>query len=86
MTTREEERAEREPRKGRVAAARDNTRTLAAAILGAVIAVFAVLNFDEVKVNWIVGSGQTPLILVIAASLAGGFVLGAILGRRGRGG
>ncbi|HEX2088268.1 MAG TPA: LapA family protein [Solirubrobacteraceae bacterium] len=71
---------QREP--GRAAAARDNARMLAAAILGGAGAVFAVLNLDEVEVNWIFGSGQTPLILVISVSLLLGFALGMLLARR----
>ena len=62
--------------------ARDNSRLLAIAILTGLIAVFAFLNFDEVEVNWIFGTGDTPLILVIALSLLVGFALGALMGRR----
>ena len=56
---------------------RDRARLIAAAILGGLLAVFAVLNFGDVKVNWIVTSGQTPLILVIVI----GFVLGIAVDR-----
>jgi uncharacterized integral membrane protein len=56
--------------------AKENRRLLAGLIIGAVAAVFAVLNLDEVEVNWIVGSSTTPLIVVIAVS----FVLGAAFG------
>lgn len=67
---------------GRAAAARDNSRILAVAILGGLGTVFAVVNRDEVEVNWIFGSGQTPLILVIVVSLLLGFLLGTLLARR----
>ena len=50
---------------------------LAAAILGALIAVFAVVNLNDVKVHWIFTTGQTPLIVVIALSV----VLGVIADR-----
>jgi uncharacterized integral membrane protein len=56
--------------------AKENRRALAGAIIGGVVAVFAVLNLDEVEVNWIVGTSETPLIIVIALS----FVLGAGFG------
>jgi uncharacterized integral membrane protein len=66
--------------------AKENRRALAGAIIGAIVAVFAVLNLDEVEVNWIVGSGSTPLILVIAVSFAlgAGFGWALSLARRKR--
>ena len=62
--------------------ARDNSRLLAVAILVGLVGVFAFLNLDEVEVNWIFGSGDTPLILVIAVSLLSGFALGSLMARR----
>ena len=56
--------------------AKENRRLLAGMVLGAVVAVFAVLNRDEVEVNWILGTWSTPLIIVIAIS----FLLGAATG------
>ncbi len=47
--------------------------------------LFAAVNFDEVGVNWIVGSFQTPLIIVIAISFVLGAGVGALAARRGRG-
>jgi uncharacterized integral membrane protein len=44
------------------------SRTVAAAVLGGLAAVFAVLNRDDVEVNWILGTWSTPLIIVIAVS------------------
>ncbi len=44
-------------------------------ILAILIVVFAVLNVDDVKVHWIVGSGRAPLIIVIVISLLVGIVL-----------
>jgi uncharacterized integral membrane protein len=61
-----------------------SARTAAAAILGAVAAVFAVINLDEVKVDWLVGSAQTPLILVIVLSMLLGAGLDRLLVRRAR--
>ena len=45
-------------------------------------ATFAVLNLDEVGVNWIVGTWRTPLIIVIAVALLVGAALGFLVGRR----
>jgi uncharacterized integral membrane protein len=61
--------------------AKENRRLVAGAILGAVVSVFAVLNLDDVDVNWIVGSGSTPLIVVIAVSFAAGLALGYLTRR-----
>jgi uncharacterized integral membrane protein len=43
-------------------------RIAAACVLGALAAAFAILNTDEVEVNWILGSWSTPLIIVIVVS------------------
>ena len=44
-------------------------------VLAILITLFAVFNLDEVKVNWIFGSGKAPLIIVIVISLLVGIVL-----------
>jgi uncharacterized integral membrane protein len=61
---------------------RDRARTVAGFGLGALVALFAVLNLDEVKVSWIVGTQETPLIIVIALSVVVGAALGWLLARR----
>ena len=43
---------------------------------------FAVLNLDEVEVNWILGTWETPLIIVIAISMVIGAGLGYLATRR----
>jgi uncharacterized integral membrane protein len=68
----------RRPARGR----RAQARTIAAMGLGALGAAFAVLNVDEVDVNWILGTWSTPLIIVIALSMLVGAALGFLLGRR----
>jgi uncharacterized integral membrane protein len=50
--------------------------------LAILITLFAVLNVDEVKVHWIVGSGHAPLIIVIVISLFVGAVLARFAARR----
>ena len=62
--------------------ARDNSRLLAMAVLGGLGILFAVLNLDEVEVNWIFGTASTPLILVIVLCLLAGFALGVLMTRR----
>jgi len=61
---------------------RESSRTGALVVLGILITLFAVFNVKQVKVNWIVGSGRAPLILVIVASVLIGMVLGHFAERR----
>jgi uncharacterized integral membrane protein len=63
---------------------RETARTGALVVLAILITLFAVLNLDEVKVHWVVGSGRAPLIIVIVISLLVGIVLTHFAGRRGR--
>jgi uncharacterized integral membrane protein len=60
----------------------EQTRTAVLVILSILITLFAVLNLKEVRVNWIVGSGHAPLIIVIAISLLVGIVLAHFAQRR----
>jgi uncharacterized integral membrane protein len=53
-----------------------------AAVLGGLAVAFALLNLNRVDVNWILGTWNTPLILVIAVSLLVGAVLGVAISRR----
>jgi uncharacterized integral membrane protein len=50
---------------------------IAIGIIGALIAVFAIVNLNQVRVHWIVTTGQTPLILVIGVA----FLLGILVDR-----
>lgn len=61
---------------------REQTRTGALVVLAVLITLFAVFNFDEVKVHWIFGSGRAPLIIVIVISLLVGVVLTYFAERR----
>lgn len=58
---------------------KERNRRIAALVVGVLIVVFALVNTDKVKVDWIVTSSSTPLIVVIAVSfllgLAGGYLL-----------
>jgi uncharacterized integral membrane protein len=56
-------------------------RQIAALVLAAVGIAFAALNLDEVKVNWVLGTWRTPLIIVIALSLVIGAGLGLLIAR-----
>ena len=57
-------------------------RQIAVVVLAGLGIAFAVANLDEVKVNWVLGTWQTPLIVVIALSMVIGAGLGFLAARR----
>lgn len=59
-------------------------RTALWVVLAVLITLFAVFNVDSVKVHWIFGSSEVPLIVVIVVSLLVGVVLTHIADRRAR--
>ena len=61
---------------------RERARTGALVILAVLITLFAVFNLDTVKVNWVFGTDQAPLIIVIVISLLVGIVLTHFAERR----
>jgi len=76
--------ATREHKAERRGAHRERTRAIAMILLAILITVFAVLNLSDVKVNWIIGSGHAPLIVVIVISLLVGIFLTYIANRANR--
>jgi uncharacterized integral membrane protein len=58
------------------------TRQVAGFALLGFAVLFAAVNLDEVSVNWVVATWDTPLIIVIAVSLVTGAGLGFLAGRR----
>jgi uncharacterized integral membrane protein len=54
---------------------REQRRMAVQLVLAVLITLFAVLNVNKVEVDWIVGSGHAPLIIVIAISLLVGILL-----------
>ena len=61
---------------------REVARTTGFVVLGVLITLFAVLNTDKVKVHWIFGTDEAPLIIVIVVSLLVGIVLTYLVDRR----
>jgi uncharacterized integral membrane protein len=57
-------------------------RQIGALVLAGAGIAFAVANLDEVKVNWLLGTWRTPLIVVIALSMVVGAALGFLVSRR----
>jgi putative membrane protein len=68
--------APKKKRSGSKLLAKENRNLLIGLVVGAIVAAFAVVNLDDVEVDWIFTSSQTPLIVVIALS----FALGAVAG------
>jgi uncharacterized integral membrane protein len=67
----------RRPEKRRI-----DKRQIALLGLAGLGGVFAALNLDEVDVNWVLGTWETPLIVVIALSMLIGAGLGYLVTRR----
>jgi uncharacterized integral membrane protein len=61
---------------------REQARTAGLVLLAVLITLFAVLNLGSVKVNWIFGTGEAPLIIVIVVSVLLGIVLTYLVDRR----
>ena len=61
---------------------RERARTGLLVVLAIIATLFAVLNLDSVKVDWILGSGRAPLIVVIVISLLIGVVFTHFAERR----
>jgi uncharacterized integral membrane protein len=59
-------------------------RQIAVVVLAGIGGVFAAANLDEVKVNWVLGTWETPLIVVIALSTLIGAGLGLAVSRSRR--
>ncbi|MDL4841433.1 LapA family protein [Aquibacillus rhizosphaerae] len=55
------------------------TYIILALIFAVIVAIFAVINVDPVEVNFLFGTGDAPLILVILVSvLMGGIITGSV--------
>ena len=62
---------------------REMARTGALVVLAVLVTLFAVLNTDKVKVHWIFGTREAPLIIVIVGSLLVGVIFTHFAERRG---
>jgi len=61
---------------------RELARTTGLVVLAVVATLFAVLNLNKVEVNWIVGKGHAPLIVVIVVSVLVGVLFTHFAERR----
>jgi uncharacterized integral membrane protein len=72
------------PSRGVVKRTTSGIKRVVLVVVGALIALFAVFNSQNVQVRWIFGDPiQTPLILVIAVSLVAGIAIGWIVAKIG---
>jgi uncharacterized integral membrane protein len=69
-----------EPKERKPAVRRARGRLLLGIVIGVLGTIFAVLNLDETKVNWIIGTWSTPVILVIVVSFAIGVIVDRAVG------
>ena len=58
---------------------RQRARVILAAVVGALVAVFALLNLNDVKVHWLFATGQTPLIVVVVLAFLFGVLTDRLL-------
>jgi uncharacterized integral membrane protein len=61
---------------------RFEAKTLVALAVGVLIIAFAVANNHDVKVDFLVTTANTPLVIVIVIAMLLGFVLGNLMRRR----
>jgi uncharacterized integral membrane protein len=64
------------------------SKTIAAVAVAILLIAFGLSNRNDVAINWLVGTTDTPLIIVIVVSAALGAILGgaAVRGRSKRAG
>jgi uncharacterized integral membrane protein len=58
------------------------SKTVAALAVAALLIAFGLSNRNDVPIDWLVGTTNTPLIIVILVSAALGAVLGGVAVRR----
>lgn len=63
---------------------RETGRLLGAVVLGALLALFAVLNGQSVRIHWIVTTTHVPMIVVIVGCGLVGAICSWLIARRRR--
>lgn len=57
-------------------------RVLVVLIIATVLTALAVDNLHEVSVDWVFGTSDAPLVVVIVIATVGGMIIGALLRKR----
>ena len=63
---------------------RRQQRVIVGGVTGALVVVFALINLNDVKVHWLIATGQTPLIVVIVLAFLLGIAADRLLLARAR--
>jgi uncharacterized integral membrane protein len=63
---------------------KDRARLYAGAVIGALLTAFALLNLDDVKVHWLIGTWHTPLFIVIVIAFVCGLAVDRLIVRAQR--
>jgi uncharacterized integral membrane protein len=59
-------------------------RQAGSAVAVVLVVVFALINFQNATMHWVVGTTHTPLIVLVAFCVLIGLAVGFVLGRRSR--
>jgi uncharacterized integral membrane protein len=57
-------------------------RVLIVLIIAVVLTALALDNMHDVTIDWVFGSTEAPMIIVIVGSVVGGMIIGALMRRR----
>jgi uncharacterized integral membrane protein len=57
-------------------------RVIVVLIIATALTGLAIDNLHEVSVDWVFGSSEAPLVVVIVSAAVGGMIIGALLRRR----
>ena len=63
---------------------KDRARLYAGGLIGALLTAFALLNLDDVRVHWVIGTWHTPLFIVIVIAFLCGFAVDRLILRAKR--
>jgi uncharacterized integral membrane protein len=63
---------------------KDRARLYAGAVIGALLTAFALLNLDDIKVHWLIGTSHTPLFIVIVIAFLCGLAVDRLIVRAQR--
>jgi len=75
---------DRQPETVRASRPSLSRRQGAAVVLGALVAAFALANLGDVKVHWLIGTHETPLIVVVVLAFLLGIATDRLLLARAR--
>jgi|ERR1700722_19096683 uncharacterized integral membrane protein len=63
---------------------KERARLYAGGVIGALLTAFALLNLDDVRVHWLIGTWHTPLFVVIVIAFFCGLAVDRLIVRAQR--